>query len=106
MLHACSTLLDAAELERFNITRVDDRLYQTTPLSKLYPNVTGPGQQEVLIRSAYTYTTVYIHTHTITNVLTYEGTVFKYRIALCRYHSTCVCAYMRSYASMCLERLV
>jgi hypothetical protein len=38
------------ELQRFNTTRVDDRLYQTTPLSKLYPNVTGPGQQEVLVR--------------------------------------------------------
>jgi hypothetical protein len=49
-VHACSTLLDAAELQRFNISRVDDRLYQTTPLSGLHPNVTGPGQQEVLVR--------------------------------------------------------
>jgi hypothetical protein len=50
VLHACSTLLDAAELQRFNIARVDDRLSQTTPLSELHPNVTGPGQQEVLVR--------------------------------------------------------
>lgn len=60
-----STLLDAAELERFNITRVDDRLYQTTPLSRLHPNVTGPGQQEVLVRYIY-YTSSYLSIRTFT----------------------------------------